>query len=134
MKIDPFTITVSSNEIQDLRQRLSVTRWSGAIESAGWSLGMDSNYLKDLTDYWLGQFDWRAVEATLNKVPHYKAAIEGRSVHFVHMRSREPDALPIVLTHGWPSTFAELLRLGDVGCDASHNLRVPRRDPALSET
>ena len=114
MKIDPFTISISSNEIQDLQQRLSVTRWSGAVENAGWSLGMDSSYLKDLTDYWLRQFDWRAVEGMLNQVPHYKATIEGRSVHFVHMRSRQPNALPIVVTHGWPSTFAELLRLGDM--------------------
>ena len=114
MKIDPFTIAVGSDEIQDLQQRLSVTRWSGAVQNAGWSLGMDSSYLKDLTDYWLRQFDWRAVEGTLNQVPHYKATIEGRSVHFVHMRSRQPNALPIVVTHGWPSTFAEMLRLGDM--------------------
>jgi microsomal epoxide hydrolase len=112
MNIQPFRIAIESGEILDLQRRLRHTRWPMPIAGAHWRLGMDSAVLKDLTEYWLHRFDWRAVEAMLNRVAHCQAISESGSIHFVHLRGTGSSVLPIVLTHGWPSTFAELLRLG----------------------
>jgi pimeloyl-ACP methyl ester carboxylesterase len=77
-------------------------------------MGMDAAYLRSLTDYWLNQFDWRSAEAALNRLPHFQACSHAGSLHFVHLKGSGADPIPIVLTHGWPSTFAELLNLGQM--------------------
>jgi pimeloyl-ACP methyl ester carboxylesterase len=114
MEIEPFRIHVEDGEIQDLQQRLRVTRWPQSVDGAGWAMGMDASYLRALMDYWLTRFDWRSVEAALNRLPHFLARTGAGSIHFVHLKGSGTRRIPIVLTHGWPSTFAELLELGNM--------------------
>ena len=89
------------------RARVSQMSWEGA----GWSYGTDLGYLKELVSYWRDEFDWRAQERHLNDVPHFKTNIDGLDLHFVHRRSPEPHALPLVLIHGWPGTFFEFSKM-----------------------
>jgi pimeloyl-ACP methyl ester carboxylesterase len=111
MRIEPFRIHVDDQDIDDLQRRLRETRWPQGAD-AGWAMGMDAAYLRSLTDYWCNEFDWRSIENALNRVPHFKASTDAGSLHFVHLRGTGAHPLPIILTHGWPSTFAELLELG----------------------
>ncbi len=108
MTIEPFRIDISDAVLDDLRERLRRTRWPGEIEEAGWDYGTPLGYLRELCEYWERDFDWRAQERRLNRYPHFKAAIDGLGIHFVHVRGKGPDPKPLVLTHGWPSTFVEL--------------------------
>jgi microsomal epoxide hydrolase len=112
MTVRPFRISVDPADILDLNRRLADTRWPASTPDTGWLLGMDRTFLQSLTEYWLHHFDWRSIEADLNLLPQFTAATQRGTVHFVHLRSAEPDSIPIVLTHGWPSTFAELANLG----------------------
>lgn len=114
MAIRPFRIAVPESELQQLRRRLAETRWSPAQPGAGWSMGMDDEYLRSLVEYWLRDFDWRAVEESLNRVPQFLVDTPGGPVHCAHLRGTGPSPIPIVLTHGWPSTYAELLTLGGI--------------------
>ena len=114
MNIRPFQVSIPSSEILDLRRRLEQTRWPAQIPQAGWIQGMDSDFLRSLVDHWLNRFDWHRAEAALNAFPQFEAMTDTGSIHFVHLKAARKSALPIVLTHGWPSTFAELLNLGDM--------------------
>ena len=134
MTIEPYEINVSDEVLEDLRERLRRTRWPGEIDAAGWDYGTPLGYLRELCDYWEREFDWRAQERRLNSYPNYCAEIDGLRVHFVHVRGKGPDPRPMVLTHGWPSTFVELEKviapLSDpvsVGADpgASFDLVIP---------
>ena len=107
----PFRIAVSIETLQDLRDRIARTRWPDEIAEAGWDYGTNLPFLRHLLSYWRDGFDWSAREAELNRLPHFRAEIDGLGIHFVHARSKEPRALPILLTHGWPSTFFEMSRL-----------------------
>lgn len=110
--ISPFRIAVSQHAIDDLRARLRVARVPKPVPASGWTLGMDADYLSFLLDEWLNHFDWRSVEAHLNSFPQFMAEVGAAPVHFVHLTGSGPSRTPIILTHGWPSTFAELLKLG----------------------
>lgn len=125
MQVKPFRISVPSADIHDLRRRLSDTRWGPVIPGAGWSMGMDQDYLRSFVEYWRRDFDWHAVEVELNRAPQFMVETNMGSVHFAHFRSTDASAVPIVLTHGWPSTFAELLALG-------RNLSGPAKPGAQS--
>jgi epoxide hydrolase len=115
--IKPFRIDVPQAAIDDLRDRLARTRWPEAVGRGdgepddGWSRGVPADYLRDLAEYWATGFDWRAQEAALNRHPQFTTVIDGQPIHFLHVRSPEPDALPLVVTHGYPSSFAEFLDL-----------------------
>ena len=110
----PFKIAVPDSEVTDLKRRIRDTRWATLVPDAAWSMGMDLGYLRALADFWSESFDWRAIEGRLNTYPHFIADTSVGPVHFVRIRSRARQLAPIVLTHGWPSTFAELLRLGEL--------------------
>jgi epoxide hydrolase len=110
-QIIPFRISVPQADLDDLRDRLSRTRWPVRPRVDGWSRGVPTDYLKGLADYWAMGFDWHAQEAALNELPQYTTEINGQRIHFLHVRSPEPDALPVILTHGWPSSPVEFLRL-----------------------
>jgi hypothetical protein len=112
-RVEPFTIRIDDALLDDLRDRLSRTRWPDEADGAGWTLGTDLTYLKNVAEYWRDGFDWRRVEAHLNSYPQFTATIDGQRIHFVHVRApgSNDHALPLILTHGWPSTFAELLPL-----------------------
>lgn len=116
MLVEPFTVHVADATLDDLRDRIRRTRWPEAAPGASWTQGVDLDYLRDLLAYWADGFDWRAQERELNRYQHRTAEVDGVRVHFVHHRA-PGGGLPLVLTHGWPSTFVELLglvdRLGD---------------------
>ncbi len=96
-------------DLDDLTARLSRTRWPNEIVDAGWDYGFPLARLKGLADRWRTRYDWREHEAGLNELPHFTTEIDGQNVHFVHVRSARPDALALVLTHGWPGSFLEFL-------------------------
>ncbi|WP_245721899.1 epoxide hydrolase family protein [Nocardia crassostreae] len=105
--IRPFRIDIPQAELDDLNDRLTRARWAAALPGEDWSQGVPVGYLRELTEYWRTEFDWRAQEAALNEFPQFITEIDGLDVHFLHVRSPEPDALPLILTHGWPNTFVE---------------------------
>ncbi|WP_436848545.1 epoxide hydrolase family protein [Streptomyces asoensis] len=107
--IEPFRIDVPQADLDDLADRLSRTRWPDEIAGAGWDYGFPLGRLKELAEYWRTGYDWRAQEARLNRLPHFTIEIDGQNVHFVHVRSANPDALALILTHGWPGSFLEFL-------------------------
>src|SRR5438105_14515893 len=94
-----------------LARTLSPTRWPDEVEGAGWDYGTNVGYLKELVDYWQHTFDWQAQEAKLNRFAQFRAEIDGIHIHFVHERAKRSGGIPLILTHGWPSTFIELLPL-----------------------
>src|SRR5258708_4941624 len=111
MNVQPFTIKVRQEVLDDLRERLARTRWTDEIEGAGWDYGTDLSYLKSLVDYWQNDFDWRAQEVKLNQFAQFRAEIDGLGIHFIHERGKGPNPLPIVLTHGWPDSFYRSYKL-----------------------
>src|SRR6266404_7419997 len=115
-EIHPFRIEIPQADLEDLRFRLARTRWPArprvdwhSVDD--WSRGVPLDYLKELAGYWATDFDWRAQEAALNEVPQFTTEIDGQTIHFFHLRSPEPDALPLILTHGWPSSPVEFTKL-----------------------
>ncbi|HEV2780229.1 MAG TPA: epoxide hydrolase [Actinophytocola sp.] len=108
-EIRPFRIDVPQSDLDELRHRLSRTRWPDELPGVGRAYGVPVEYVKKLTDYWLDGYDWRAMEARLNSYPQFTTEIDGQNVHFLHIRSADPDALPLILTHGWPGSVVEYL-------------------------
>jgi pimeloyl-ACP methyl ester carboxylesterase len=111
MNIQPFTINISQNELDDLRDRLARTRWPADVPGVGWSRGVPLDYLKQLAEYWRSSYDWRAQEAKINAYPQFTTEINGQQIHFLHVKSPEPGALALIITHGWPSSPVEFLKL-----------------------
>ena len=107
MDIKPFKIAIPKKEIDDLLDRIKGTRWPGEIAGEGWKRGIPLGYTKKLADYWRTKFDWREQEAKLNKFPQFIAEIEEQPVHFLHVRSSEPNAIPLLMAHGYPSSFVD---------------------------
>ena len=109
--IHPFRIDIPQVDIDDLKDRLANTRWPNELPGVGWSRGVPLEYLKSLAAYWRDEFDWRAQEARLNQFPQFITEIDGQTIHFLHVRSPEPDAMPLIMTHGWPGSIAELMEV-----------------------
>jgi pimeloyl-ACP methyl ester carboxylesterase len=107
--IEPFHIRVDDATLDDLHERLARTRFADQIEGTGWEYGMPVAYLRDLVAYWRDEFDWRAQEARLNELPQFRTTIDGQAIHFIHARSPHDDALPLLLTHGWPGSVVEFV-------------------------
>jgi pimeloyl-ACP methyl ester carboxylesterase len=121
MEYHPFTIDIPQAVLDDLAERLARIRWPDEVEDAGWDYGTNRAYLRTLVDYWRDGFDWRAQERALNAWHHYRAEVDGLGIHFIHERGKGPHPLPLILTHGWPSTFVELLKIIPLLTDpASH--------------
>ncbi len=95
-----FTIDVPDAVLGDLRERLARTRWPDQLSGTGWTYGTDTAYLRELVSYWGNGFDWRAQEARLNEFEHYRAQVGGMRIHFVHARSKDAYAIPLLLLHG----------------------------------
>jgi len=110
LQVEPFRVAVADSVLDDLRTRLRATRWPDPAPGPAWGQGTDLDYLQELVRYWVDEFDWKAQERWLNGYEHFVAEIDDVRIHFVHRRSGKP---PLVLTHGWPSSFAELLGLSD---------------------
>jgi microsomal epoxide hydrolase len=103
----PFRIEIPQAALDDLHRRIADTRWPDELPGVGWDRGVPLGYLKELAEYWRTEYDWRAAEAELNRYPQFVTEVDGEDVHFLHVRSPEPDAMPLVLTHGWPGSVAE---------------------------
>jgi pimeloyl-ACP methyl ester carboxylesterase len=108
-EIRPFRIEIPQAALGDLRQRLARTRFPDEIPGVGWSRGVPLDYLRGLAQYWADGFDWREQEARLNELPQFTTQIDGQNIHFLHVRSPEPDALPLIISHGYPSSIVEFL-------------------------
>ena len=127
--VEPFTIRVADEVLVDLRDRIRKTRWPQAAPGAPWEQGTDLDYLKRLLDYWVDGFDWRARERGLNRFHHFRAEIDGVAIHFVHERARSGTGVPLILSHGWPSAFVELLPLVPLLTDPrAHGIDGPAFD------
>jgi epoxide hydrolase len=140
-EIRPFRIQIPQADLDDLADRLARTRWANELPlqtsgpqtgpvPPGWEYGVPVGYVRDLVEHWRHHYDWRAWEARLNTYPQFLTQIDGQQIHFLHARSPEPEATPLILTHGWPNTFLEYLELvapltdpvghGGEGADAFH--------------
>ncbi len=111
MPVQSFQVNVPQTVLDDLRERLARTRWPDEVEGAGWDYGTDLGYLKTLAAYWRNQFDWRAQEALLNRFAQFRADIHGFGIHFIHARGKGPKPMPIIITHGWPSSFFQMFKI-----------------------
>ena len=109
--MEPFEIHVPDSVLSDLSERLARTRWPEAETVSDWSQGIPLAYVQELCEYWREGYDWRAVEARINAMPQFVTAIDGVDIHFLHVRSPQEDARPLVLTHGWPGSIVEFLKV-----------------------
>src|SRR5207344_595059 len=106
-EIRPYKIHTTDQELDDLKRRLRATRWPDAETPGDWSQGIPLAYVQEVCAYWAERYDWRATEARLNRFPQFTTTIDGVDIHGLHVRSPHPDALPIVITHGWPGSVVE---------------------------
>lgn len=119
--IRPFRIDIPQADLVDLRDRLHRTRLPAPLPGDGWDTGVPVSYLGELVAYWRDGYDWRAQETALNEYPQFTTEIDGQTIHFLHVRSPEPDALPLILTHGWPGSVVEFLDvIGPLSDPRSH--------------
>jgi len=119
--ISRFSIAVPEEDLEDLRYRLDRTRWPDELPGVGWSYGVPLDYCKELASYWRHAYDWRVHEARLNAFPQFMTTIDGANIHFLHVRSPEPDAVPLLLLHGWPGSVVEFLEvMGPLSDPAAH--------------
>ncbi len=129
--MEPFEIAISDETLDDLRQRLAQTRWPDEMPGVGWEYGSNLDYIRELCEYWRTDFDWRAQERKLNAFHHYKSTVDGLSIHFILEKGTGPNPMPLVITHGWPSTFFEMTKIiplladpGGHGGDAADSFDV----------
>ncbi|MBX3084895.1 MAG: epoxide hydrolase [Anaerolineae bacterium] len=113
MDIQPFHVNIPQSALDDLQNRLMRTRWPNELPDVGWSYGVPLRYVRRLHDYWCTGYDWRTWEAKLNAYPQFITEIDGQTIHFLHVRSPEPDARPLILTHGWPGSVFEYIKVID---------------------
>jgi pimeloyl-ACP methyl ester carboxylesterase len=109
--VRPFTVSIPDAAIDDLKQRLAGTRWPDPETVGDWSQGVRVENARALVDHWQHRYDWRRLESALNRHPQFVTEIDGLDIHFVHVRSEHPDAMPLILTHGWPGSVLEFLKL-----------------------
>ena len=124
----PFTIAVPDDTLDDLRRRLNATRWPEPEPVEDWSQGTPLSYVQEVCHYWSTDYDWRAREAALNRFDQFRAEVADLDLHFVHVRSPEPDALPLLITHGWPGSFVEFHKVIEPLTDP----RAHGADPGLA--
>jgi pimeloyl-ACP methyl ester carboxylesterase len=113
LRIEPFTIDVPDAVLDDLHERLARTRFPEQIPDAGWDYGTELGYLEELVGYWRDNYDWRTQEARLNELDNFTTEIDGQRIHFIHARSPEPNAMPLIISHGWPGSVVEFLDIID---------------------
>jgi len=112
--IQAFRVEIPPADVDDLHRRLASARWPSELPGTGWARGIPLSYLQELAEYWRTRYDWRSAEAALNSHPQFTTEIDGQRIHFLHVKSGRPGAKPLLITHGFPSTVAEFLRLIDL--------------------
>jgi pimeloyl-ACP methyl ester carboxylesterase len=111
MNVQPFKIQIPQATLDALQERLARVRWPDEIPDSGWDYGASLAYMKALADYWQTKFNWRAQEEAINKFHHFRAEVDGPGIHFIHERGKGSSPLPLVITHGWPGSFVEMLKI-----------------------
>jgi pimeloyl-ACP methyl ester carboxylesterase len=111
MTIEPFSIPFSQQAVDDLRDRLARTRWPDEVPGSDWGYGFNRQLLQEICRYWRDQFDWKAQVERLSALHHYRYGADGIGIHFIHERGKGPDPIPLILTHGWPGSFLEMMRI-----------------------
>src|SRR3981081_2897414 len=121
MPVNPFYIPFSLAALDDLRERLRRTRWPEDLPSSAWQYGFDLGFLQEICTYWAEHFDWKAQVERLSQFHHYRYTCDGIGIHFIHERGKGPAPIPLILTHGWPGSFLEMMRIIPLLTDpASH--------------
>jgi pimeloyl-ACP methyl ester carboxylesterase len=121
MTITPFTVSIADAALADLNRRLEQTRWPDEVGEGAWEFGMPRKVLREVVAYWRDHFDWRASERRLNALPQFTIEIDGRIVHYVHVKGADSESAPLLLTHGWPGSFVEMYRIIPLLTDPSNN-------------
>jgi pimeloyl-ACP methyl ester carboxylesterase len=131
MPVNPFYIPFSLAALDDLRERLRRTRWPEDLPSSAWQYGFDLGFLQEICTYWAEHFDWKAQVERLSQFHHYRYTCDGIGIHFIHERGKGPAPIPLILTHGWPGSFLEMMRIVPLltdpaayGCDPSESFDV----------
>ena len=109
--IEPFSISATTDQLDDLKRRLNNARWPEKETPDDWTQGIPLAYTKEICSYWANEYDWPAREARLNAFPQFRTEVDGLGIHFVHVQSPEPNALPLIMTHGWPGSIVEFLKV-----------------------
>lgn len=109
--IQKFKVNIPQSEIDDLKRRIKETRWLNEVNSSDWEFGTSLSYLKELSTYWEQEFDWRKIENEINSFPNYTTKIDNHKIHFLHIKSKQKNAIPLLITHGWPGSFIEMLKI-----------------------
>ncbi len=109
--IKKIVIEIAQSHLDDLKSKLRLTRWTDEIEGSGWNYGANLNYMKELSDYWLNYFDWRKTESEINKYGNFIATIDEYKIHFLHIKGKGVKSIPLIITHGWPTSFLEMMKL-----------------------
>src|SRR5687768_430342 len=120
-ELEPFRIDIPDADVEDLRTRLRNTRWPDEVDGAGWDYGIPLGWTRDMCAYWADGYEWRQREALLNRHDQFRTEIDGVGVHLYHVRSPEPDAVPLIMTHGWPGSIVEFQKvIGPLTDPAAH--------------
>jgi len=109
--VKKIEIQLAQSFLDDLIVKLKLTRWPDEIENSGWTYGASLSYMKELADYWINNFNWRNTENEINRHGNFIAQIDGYKIHFLHIKGKGEKSIPLILTHGWPSSFLEMLKL-----------------------
>ena len=128
MMIKPFAVNVLQSILDDLKLRLMLTRWPDELSGSAWNYGTDLSYMKELKEYWQHSFDWRKVEREINAYPNFMADIDGYQIHFMHIKGKGKRSLPLIITHGWPGSLLEMMKLIPLlteNADFSFDLVIP---------
>ena len=107
----PFKIEVEQSLLHDLKNRIAATRWTDEIDNGKWKYGTNKNYLRELSDYWQHDFDWKKQEASLNSLPHFKTTVDDFGLHFIHQKGKGNNSIPLLLVHGFPDSFIRFLKI-----------------------
>lgn len=108
--VAPFRIAIPEHALVDLRERLARARWPETETVMDWSQGVPADYMRELCEYWRADYDWHRVERRLNELPQFRVELDGLQIHFLHVRSPHEDAMPLLMTHGWPGSIIESSR------------------------
>src|SRR5450432_661987 len=109
--IKPFEADIPQEVLNNLKLKIINTRWPDEMIDSGWNYGTNLSYMKELADYWVNTFDWRKTEKEINSYPNFTADIDGYKIHFLHIKGKGNKSIPLIITHGWPGSFIEIMKL-----------------------